>query len=94
MSTRVQVIDNLSGQVLFETSMENIDQAYLKASEYEEMGLDVKVSAPGLTESLISSLGASEEEINAYKSSLEAEINSHNDEFGDEFGCALCPPKN
>lgn len=93
MSMRVQVIDKISGLILFETSMECIDQAYLKASEYEEMGLDVKVNAPGLTESLISSLGASEEEITAYKSSLEEEINSHNDEFGDEFGCALCPPK-
>jgi len=93
MSTRVQVIDNLSGQVLFETAIDSIEMAYLKAAEYEEMGLDVKVLAPGLTESLISSLGASDEEIAEYKKGLEEEISSHNDEFGDEFGCALCPPK-
>lgn len=93
MSTRVQVIDILSGQVLFDCDLNQIDKAYSKASEFEEMGLDVKVSAPGLTESLISSLGASAEEIAAYKQGLEEEISSHNDEFGDEFGCALCPPK-
>jgi hypothetical protein len=93
MSTRVQVIDNLSGQVLFDCDIKEMETAYSKASEYEEMGLDVKVLAPGLTESLIASLGATKEEIDQYKLGLEEEINTHNDEFGDEFGCALCLPK-
>lgn len=93
MSSRVQVIDQISGQVLFECSVEQIDQAYIRAHEYENMGIDIQVKAPGLTETLINSLGATAEELKDYKESLDDEINSHNDDFGDEFGCALCPPK-
>lgn len=93
MASRVQVIDQISNQILFECSFEQIETAYQKAHEYEEMGLDVKINAPGLTETLIKSLGASEEEIQSYKNGLDDEISSHNDEFGDEFGCAVCLPK-
>lgn len=92
MSSRVKILDNISGQILFECKVEEIEMAYQKAHEYEEMGLDISIDAPGLTETLINSLGASEEEIAQYKQSLSEEIDSHNDEFGDEFGCAICPP--
>lgn len=93
MSNLVRVIDNLSGSTLMETTMEKIQDAYSFAAMMEEEGLDIKIVAPGLSESLISSLGASSEEIAAYKKGLDDEISSHNDEFGDEFGCAVCLPK-
>jgi hypothetical protein len=93
MESRVQVKDQISNQVLFECNVEEISIAYKKAAEYEEMGLDVVISAPSLTETLIKSLGATEEEMAQYKSSTEEEINAHNEDFGDEFGCAICPPK-
>ena len=97
MTSRVQVKDILSEQILFECDISDIEKAYQKAREFEEMGLDIKVVAPGLTETLISSLGANQEEIEKYKLGLEAEVDDHNNEFikefGDEFGCAICPPK-
>lgn len=93
MSNLVRVIDNLSGSTLMETTMDKIQDAYSFAAMMEEEGLDIKIEAPSLSETLIASLGASEEEITKYKNGLEEEINSHNDEFGDEFGCAICPPK-
>lgn len=73
--------------------MDKIQDAYSFASMMEEEGLDIKIEAPGLGETLISSLGAGEEEIAEYKKGLDQEISEHNDEFGDEFGCAICPPK-
>jgi|GEM_PF-698019 len=94
MSNLVRVIDNLSGTTLMETTMDKIQDAYSFAAMMEEEGLDIEIIAPGLSETLISSLGASSEEIAEYKKGLDEEITSHNDEFGDEFGCAVClPPK-
>lgn len=73
--------------------MEKIQDAYSFAAMMEDEGLDIRIDAPGLSETLISSLGATSEEIAEYRQGLEDEISSHNDEFGDEFGCAVCPPK-
>lgn len=89
----VRVIDNLSGSTLMETTLDKIQDAYTFAAMMEEVGLDIKIEAPGLAETLITSLGASDEEVADYRKSLDQEINDHNDEFGDEFGCAVCPPK-
>ncbi len=88
MSNLVRVIDNISGSVLFETIIEKIEDAYQFASLMEEQGVDVKIEAPGLAESLIESLGASEQEISEFKKSLDEEVLSHED----DLGCAICPP--
>lgn len=89
MSNSVRVIDNISGSVLFETSIEKISEAYVFAAMMEEAGLDIKIESPGLAETLIQSLGADDEEIAEYKKSMEDEILDHED----DFGCAICPPK-
>ena len=89
MSNLVRVIDSISGTSLFETSIEKIADAYAFATQMEEAGLDIEVQAPGLTETLISSLGANEADIAHYKQTLEDEINDHDDS---DFGCAVCPP--
>jgi len=88
MSNIVRVIDNISGSVLFETSVEKIAEAYSFATMMEEEGLDIKIIAPGLAETLISSLGADDTEIQEYKKGMDEEIESHED----DFGCAICPP--
>lgn len=90
MSNLVRVIDNLSGSTLMETTMDKIQDAYSFAEMMEKEGLDIEIIAPGLSETLISSLGATNEEIAEFKKGLDEEISSHND----EFGCAVClPPK-
>lgn len=88
MSNQVRVIDNISGTVLFETSLEKINEAYSFAAMMEENGLDIKLDAPGVSETLIKSLGASETEMAEYKLSMDNEIEDH--EL--DFGCTVCPP--
>ena len=90
MSNQVRVIDNISGTILFETTLEKISEAYSFATMMEHEGLDVKIDAPGLAETLIEALGADESEINEYKNSMDDELNDH--EF--DSGCAICPPTN
>ena len=89
MSNQVRVIDILSQQTLFETTMDKISDAYSFAAQMEEQGLDLEVVAPGLAETLIQALGADEKEITDYKKSLQDEIDDHDDS---DFGCAICPP--
>lgn len=89
MSNQVKVIDVLSGTTLFETTIEKIDEAYGFATQMEDAGLDIQVIAPGLAETLIQSLGASDQEISEYKQTLEDEIADHEDS---DYGCAICPP--
>lgn len=88
MSNQVKVIDNISGTILFETSLEKISDAYSFAAQMEEAGLDIKIDAPGLAETLIQSLGANQEEIAEYRQSMENEIDDHDS----DFGCTICPP--
>lgn len=90
MSNLVKVKDLLSGTVLFTTTIEKIEEAYAFAAQMEEAGLDLEIDAPGLSETLIKSLGASESEIAEYRESMDNEIDDH--DFS-ELGCAICPPK-
>lgn len=89
MLNSVQVIDNLSKTVLFETSFDDIDKAYSFALQMEEEGLDIGINAPGLPETLLRTLHGSNEVISEFKKSLEDEINSH----VDDLGCAVCTIK-
>lgn len=90
MSNQVRVVDNISGTVLFETSMEKIGDAYSFAALMEEAGLDIKIDALGLSETLIKCLGADEAEMAEYKKSMDEEIEAHQD----DFGCTICPSAN
>ncbi len=89
MSNFVQVIDKISGTILFKTSIEKIADAYTFAEQMEEAGLDIEIIAPGLLETMIHALGANDNEIADYKKSMDDEIADHIDA---DFGCAICPP--
>ncbi|MBY0414459.1 MAG: hypothetical protein K2Q18_09850 [Bdellovibrionales bacterium] len=89
MSNQVRVIDSISNTVLFETSMEKIADAYAFAAQMEEAGLDIEVKAPSLAETLIRSLGASDEEVSTFNQSMDDELDDHDDS---DFGCSICPP--
>ena len=92
MSNQVRVIDNISGTILFETSIEKIDEAYSFAALMEEEGLDIKIDAPGLAETLIQSLGADDLEISEFKKSMDNELADHDLDYLDDSGCSICPP--
>lgn len=75
---KVRIIDNISGETLFEDSFKNMDKIYQKASEYEEMGLDTKITSPSVSQTLIMSLGASEKDVEELKQAELDEIDEHN----------------
>lgn len=75
--SKVKVIEEQSQTVLFECDMENIEKAYRYAVELEGMGIDVKILAPSLPESLGESLGVSSFELNRLKVEIQDEIDSH-----------------
>lgn len=89
MSNQVRVIDSISGTTLFETSIEKMADAYAFAAQMEEAGLDIEIKAPGLAETLIQSLGATDADMKKYQQSLQDEIDEHDDS---DFGCATCAP--
>lgn len=65
-----------------------MSDAYSFAAMMEEAGLDLKIDAPGLGETLIKTLGANAAEIAEYKLSQDEELEDH--EL--DLGCMVCPP--
>jgi basic membrane lipoprotein Med (substrate-binding protein (PBP1-ABC) superfamily) len=74
---KIRVVDNHTGQSLFECSVEESEKAYTFAAQMEEMGLDVIVESPTLTDTLSVSLGLSLEQRAAYLKSMDEEIENH-----------------
>jgi hypothetical protein len=74
---KIKVLDQHTGQTLFECSLQDSEKAYQFAAQMEEMGLDIKVISPTLTETLTNSLGLSPEARAAYSHSVEEEIEQH-----------------
>jgi hypothetical protein len=74
---KIRVVDNHTGQCLFEFSVEESEKAYTFAAQMEEMGLDVIVESPTLTDTLSVSLGLSLEQRAAYLKSMDEEIENH-----------------
>lgn len=79
---KIQVLEQNSGSILQEFDLDQMDQAYALAANLEEMGLDIHISNPTLSDTLSHSLGLSEDEIQAYKDSLIEEIEEHEGDYG------------
>lgn len=75
--SKIIVRDVHTQQVLFECSVEESEKAYQFAAEMEDMGLDIEVVSPTLSETLSTSLGRTKEEFEVYKNSMDEEIDSH-----------------
>ena len=76
MTLCVRIVDK-QGQVLFECPVEEKERAYRYACEMEQIGQEVSLVSPGLPEILMSSLGASEDELKALRDEIQEEVNSH-----------------
>jgi tRNA A-37 threonylcarbamoyl transferase component Bud32 len=74
---KILVRDVQTQQVLFECSIDQAETAGKFAAEMEEMGLDIEVITPTLTDTLSSSLGLSREALEEYKQSMEEEMEDH-----------------
>lgn len=75
--SKIIVRDVHTQQTLFECSMNEAEKAYAFAAEMEEMGLDIEVINPTLSETLSKSLGLSKEQLQEYKESMEEEMEHH-----------------
>lgn len=74
---KILVRDVQTQQILFECTITEAEQAYKFAAEMEEIGLDLEVINPTLSETLSSSLGLSREAQEEYKQSMEEEMEHH-----------------
>jgi pyrimidine deaminase RibD-like protein len=74
---KIRVLDQQTGQTLFESNIEESEKAYEFAAQMEEMGLDVVMDIPTLSETLSQSLGLNHAEQMAYQKSIEEEIDQH-----------------
>ncbi len=93
MSGKVKVIDILSEETLFQCEINEIEKAYAYAEQMEEIGLDIKITAPSAPETLARSLGASEENIHHLVDEIHQEIKDHDIE-GQFTSCTFCVPDN
>jgi hypothetical protein len=89
MKSKLRVIEQSSGEVLFECGLDQAEAAYVKAAELEEMGLDVKVEHPGVNETLAASLGVDGPAMEALQESLAEELEGHESCCYDEKGARI-----
>lgn len=83
----IQVIDTNSKQTLFECDISDSGKAYEYAAKMENMGLDIYVKAPCITDTLSNTLGVSDEQARLMKESAHDEIADH------EGSCCATPNK-
>lgn len=76
-SNEVKILEVHSGEILWQGSMDALSDAYEYAAKLENMGLDVKLEAPTVTQSLIENLGLNAEEKEEFEESLLDEIHDH-----------------
>ncbi len=75
--SKIKILNNDSGEVLYEFELDQQDEAYAKATELEEIGLDITLKSPGLTETLCDSLGLENDARADYEQSVVAEMDDH-----------------
>jgi len=74
---KITVQDIQTGQTLLECALNEAEKAYEFAAQMDEVGLDVKVINPTLSDTLTSSLGLSKAAKIEYNNSLDDEIEHH-----------------
>ncbi|MBT3585210.1 MAG: hypothetical protein HN509_09895 [Halobacteriovoraceae bacterium] len=77
MSKNILIVDT-NAEVLFQFPVNEIERAYVKALELEDMGIEFELNIPSLPETLANSLGASDQERLQIRAEIEEEIAGHN----------------
>lgn len=75
--SKIKILNTESGETLYEFPMESADMAYRQAAQLEEIGLDITVDHPNVTQTLCDSLGLNLSEQEEYQQSVVAEIEDH-----------------
>lgn len=74
---KVKVVSVHTNEALFTCDMDQAEKAYQFMASMEELGLELKVITPTLSQTLTSALGLSIDEQTAYEDSLIEEIEQH-----------------
>ena len=74
---KIKILEKNSGEILMSLESHELEKAYFEATQFEQMGLDVEVVAPTVTQTLTDSLGMSFDEKEEYEQSVAAEIADH-----------------
>lgn len=77
MIKKVKVIAEQTNEVLFETDMSKMELAYEYAAKMEQMGIEVKIDAPTISESLADTLGLTLDDRHRLETSVTDEIDDH-----------------
>ena len=77
MTKKVKVIAIESNEILLEVDIADMEKAYEYAAKMDEMGIEVKVDAPTITDTLANTLGLNMEDQDRLKQSALDEINDH-----------------
>ncbi len=78
MESKIKILDS-EAQLLYEFKMDEVEAAYAKAQELEEMGIEVTLTRPSLPETLGNTLGMNEADREKLRSEIEEEVESHNE---------------
>lgn len=76
--SKIKLIDNGTGETIYEFSVVEQEKAFFKATELENMGLDIKISTPTSIETLGVALGADHKALEKVSCELKEELDSHN----------------
>lgn len=77
MIKKVKVIAVGTDEILFETDLSKMEEAYKYAAKMEEMGIDVKIDAPTISDSLADTLGLTLDDRHRLETSVHDELADH-----------------
>lgn len=75
--SKIKIIDLVTNEILYEYDMSKQDEAYAMATTLEEMGVNITVKTPSVTETLADTLGLSYDQRQEFEQSVVAEIEDH-----------------
>lgn len=89
MSKKVQVISIESNEVLFSCEISEEEKAYAYATQMEEIGVDVKIVSPNVTDTLSDALGLDTENQEKFQESIFEEIHDHEGQEENSDSCCV-----
>lgn len=75
--SKIKLIDISTNETIYEFEIDAQEQAFRKATELEQMGLDIKIKVPTSIETLGVALGADHHALEKVSCEINEEIESH-----------------
>lgn len=75
--SKIKILNKQTNEELYSFDISEHAEAYEKAKDLEEMGLDILISTPGVTQTLCDTLGIENDAREDYENSVAAEMHDH-----------------